>query len=77
VAASAQELQTIRTKADALRVRNNQIERLVSSLHPDPDNDTNSVLIRGIKPSVQNWEAAMTLLAEQFHSIQELIGMTK
>jgi hypothetical protein len=77
VAASAQELQTIRTKADALRVRNNQIERLVSSLHPDPDNDTNSVLIRGIKPSVENWETAMTLLSEQFHSIQELIGMTK
>lgn len=74
-------LESINRKAHSIRVRNNKIEIIVSSLHPDPNNPANSVLINRNPPltdarRAELWEEAMSLIGEQFASIQELIGMT-
>lgn len=69
---------TVAVKADSIRMRNNHIERLVSTLH-GPRQEGDSVLLREVPADNHReiWNEAMNLLAEQFSEIQELIGMTR
>ncbi len=62
---SQTEMDTIRTKAQDIRVRNNTLEAIASGLDAMTINDKDRK------------EEIMQLLADQFIAITELLGMTR
>lgn len=68
--------ETVRRKAQDLRIRNNEIENLVSRLSVSGDGEGLDQFNHTAEFH-KVWEEAMTKLGMQFHAIQELIGTTK